>query len=58
MRSSIFKEFVIASEAKQSILPLRGEMDCFASLTMTVHKYASTLSPRHAPEPLTVLPPN
>jgi hypothetical protein len=27
--------FVIASEAKQSILPLRGEMDCFASLAMT-----------------------
>jgi hypothetical protein len=26
---------VIASEAKQSILPLRGEMDCFASLAMT-----------------------
>jgi hypothetical protein len=28
--------FVIASEAKQSILSLRGEMDCFASLAMTV----------------------
>jgi hypothetical protein len=27
---------VIASEAKQSILPLRREMDCFASLAMTV----------------------
>ncbi|HMH63569.1 MAG TPA: hypothetical protein VK561_20130, partial [Bradyrhizobium sp.] len=27
---------VIASEAKQSILPLRGEMDCFAALAMTV----------------------
>jgi hypothetical protein len=26
---------VIASEAKQSILPLRREMDCFASLAMT-----------------------
>src|SRR6266567_975445 len=26
---------VIASAAKQSILPLRGEMDCFASLAMT-----------------------
>src|SRR3981189_591605 len=26
---------VIASEAKQSILSLRGEMDCFASLAMT-----------------------
>jgi hypothetical protein len=29
---------VIASEAKQSILSLRGEMDCFASLAMTVSK--------------------
>src|ERR1700734_2319651 len=28
--------FVIASGAKQSILSLRGEMDCFASLAMTV----------------------
>jgi hypothetical protein len=27
--------FVIASEAKQSILSVRGEMDCFASLAMT-----------------------
>jgi hypothetical protein len=27
---------VIASEAKQSILSLRGEMDCFAALAMTV----------------------
>jgi hypothetical protein len=26
---------VIASEAKQFILPLRGTMDCFASLAMT-----------------------
>jgi hypothetical protein len=26
---------VIASAAKQSILSLRGEMDCFASLAMT-----------------------
>jgi hypothetical protein len=29
-------EFVIASAAKQSILSLRGEMDCFAALAMTV----------------------
>ena len=29
---------VIASEAKQSILSLRGTMDCFASLAMTVSK--------------------
>jgi len=28
-------EIVIASEAKQSILSLRGEMDCFAPLAMT-----------------------
>jgi len=27
---------VIASAAKQSILSLRGKMDCFASLAMTV----------------------
>jgi hypothetical protein len=27
---------VIASEAKQSILSLCGEMDCFASLAMTL----------------------
>jgi hypothetical protein len=27
--------FVIASEAKQSILSLCGEMDCFAALAMT-----------------------
>jgi hypothetical protein len=29
---------VIASEAKQSILSLRGEMDCFASLAMTAQQ--------------------
>jgi hypothetical protein len=55
---SIFQELVIASEAKQSILSLLGEMDCFASLAMTMHKYASTPSPRSAPEPLTILSPN
>jgi len=27
--------YVIASAAKQSILSLRGEMDCFAALAMT-----------------------
>jgi len=32
-----YPEFhVIASAAKQSILPLRGEMDCFAPLAMTI----------------------
>jgi hypothetical protein len=30
-----YLDTVIASEAKQSILPLRGDMDCFASLAMT-----------------------
>ena len=30
---------VIASAAKQSILSLRGEMDCFAALAMTVSKF-------------------
>jgi hypothetical protein len=29
-------EIVIASAAKQSILSLRGEIDCFAALAMTV----------------------
>jgi hypothetical protein len=29
-------ETVIASAAKQSILSLRGKMDCFAALAMTV----------------------
>jgi hypothetical protein len=31
-----FMSDVIASEAKQSVLSLRGAMDCFASLAMTV----------------------
>jgi hypothetical protein len=35
---------VIASEAKQSILSLLGEMDCFASLAMTV-SHDSAISP-------------
>jgi hypothetical protein len=35
---------VIASEAKQSILPLCGKMDCFASLAMT--------APAHSGDPL------
>src|SRR5712675_1090959 len=49
-------ETVIASEAKQSILPLRGEMDCFAALAMT-SRHTFTTSPRHAPEALMNLPP-
>ena len=32
---------VIASEAKQSILSFRGEMDCFASLAMTIIEKAA-----------------
>ena len=42
---------VIASAAKQSVLPLRGKMDCFAALAMTL-KHAFTPSPRDAPEAL------
>jgi hypothetical protein len=43
---------IARSEAtKQSILPLRGEMDCFASLAMT-SKRTFAASPRNAPEPL------
>ena len=33
---------VIASAAKQSILSLRGAMDCFASLAMTVSEFPCT----------------
>ena len=44
-------ETVIASAAKQSILPLRGEMDCFAALAMT-SKHTFAPSPRNAPEAL------
>jgi hypothetical protein len=43
--------FVIASEAKQSILSLCGEMDCFAPLAMT-SKHTFTSSRRDAPEAL------
>src|SRR5258707_12190302 len=38
--------FVIASAAKQSILPLRGDMDCFASLAMTGLDIRATQYPR------------
>ena len=41
--------FVIASEAKQSILPSRGEMDCFASLAMTEESPASVRGRRTPP---------
>ena len=43
-------ETVIASEAKQSILPRKGRMDCFAALAMTQNTF--TASPRYAPEAL------
>ena len=41
------KGFVIASAAKQSILPLLGDMDCFAALAMTAksHTAISCASP-------------
>ena len=42
---------VIASEAKQSISPRKGRMDCFAALAMT-SKHTFATSPRHAPEAL------
>ena len=47
----------MTGSAKQSTLSLLGEMDCFASLAMTVHEYGSASSPRNAPEPLKILPP-
>jgi hypothetical protein len=37
-----------ASAAKQSILPRKGRMDCFAALAMTARR-AFTTSPRNAP---------
>ena len=44
-------ETVIASEAKQSILSLRGEMDCFAALAMTLNSTHTFATPRRdAPE--------
>jgi hypothetical protein len=39
----------IASEAKQSILPRKERMDCFASLAMTL-LHTSAISRRIAPE--------
>ncbi len=48
--------FVIASAAKQSILPRKERMDCFAPLAMTVRR-TFTPSPRNAPEALMNLPP-
>src|ERR1700704_1469688 len=47
---------VIASVAKQSILPRKERMDCFAALAMT-SKHSFTTSPRNAPEALMNLPP-
>jgi hypothetical protein len=45
-------ETVIASEAKQSILLLRSEMDCFAALAMTKNPHTTAPSRRSAPEVL------
>src|SRR5437016_1809688 len=36
VRSCLKLTTVIASEAKQSIVPQKGRMDCFASLAMTM----------------------
>ena len=51
---SIFKQprrfrckTVIASEAKQSILPLRGKMDCFAALALTSKATSIRKTTRH-----------
>src|SRR4030081_3648332 len=47
---SISAAVIARSEAtKQSILSLRGEMDCFASLAMTVSGRARHTSNRHRP---------
>src|SRR6267154_1613541 len=42
--------FLGAKRRSNPFLPLRGEMDCFASLAMT-SKRTFTASPRNAPEP-------
>ena len=47
---------VIASEAKQSIAPRKGRMDCFAALAMTT-KHTFATSRRDASESLMNLPP-
>jgi hypothetical protein len=51
-------ETVIASEAKQSIVPRKERMDCFVAslLAMTSRRNFAT-SPRNAPEPLMNRPP-
>ena len=49
-------ETVIASQAKQSILPRKERMDCFAALAMTAKRTFAT-SRRDAPEPLAQLIP-
>src|SRR5712691_11498891 len=51
-------ETVIASEAKQSILPRKERMDCFAALAMTWNcRRDFAISQHEAPEPLMNLPP-
>jgi hypothetical protein len=44
-----FIKIVIASEAKQSILPRKERMDCFASLAMTA-RHTLAFPRRDAPE--------
>jgi len=41
-------ETVIASEAKQSILPRKERMDCFAALAMTANRKSKQPRPRDA----------
>ena len=36
----------MTGSAKQSILPLRGKMDCFAALAMTSHRLYGSLAKR------------
>src|SRR5712672_1062934 len=55
-RSNPSRRAVIASAAKQSILPRKERMDCFASLAMTA-KHTFATSRRDAPEALLDLPP-
>jgi hypothetical protein len=48
---------VIASAAKQSILSLRGEMDCFAALAMTISRHACKSRDAKRPSRYIYLPP-
>jgi hypothetical protein len=48
---------VIASEAKQSIVPRKETMDCFASLAMTDERHTFPFSRRDVPEVCKIVPP-